>query len=87
MPDDHAPTMHTKVYAPFKVYFDGPAASVSASNELGPFDVLPKHRSFITLLKSGDLTVRVPGKQEFKMLIARGVMHVKADEVRIFLDV
>lgn len=84
---DDAPTMHAKVYAPFNVYFDGQAASISASNELGPFDVLPQHRSFITLLKSGDLTLRLPGKKEFKMTIARGVMHVKSDEVRVFLDV
>ena len=79
--------MHTKVYAPFKVYFDGQSASVSASNELGAFDVLPRHRNFITLLQPGDLTVRSPGKQEFKMPISKGVMHVKSDEVRVFLDV
>lgn len=87
MSEEHAETMHAKVYAPFKVYFDGQAASVSASNELGAFDVLPKHRNFITLLRSGDITVRVPGKPEFKMPIAKGVMHVKSDEVRVFLDV
>ena len=84
---DEAPTMHAKVYAPFKVYFEGQAASISALNELGPFDVLPKHRNFITLLKPGDLTVRLPGKREVKMTIAKGVMHVKSNEVRVFLDV
>ncbi len=87
MSDEHVPTMHAKVYAPFKVYFDGQAASISASNELGAFDVLPKHRNFITLLRPGDLTVIVPGKPEFKMPIAKGVMHVKSDEIRVFLDV
>ncbi|HVS78779.1 MAG TPA: hypothetical protein VHD84_00615 [Candidatus Saccharimonadales bacterium] len=81
------PTMHTKVYAPFKVYYDGPALSVSAANLVGPFDILPRHRNFITLLKPGNVTVRPPGKPDFVMPISKGVMHVKADEVRIFLDV
>ena len=37
------PTMAVKVYAPFKVYFEGDAMSVSAVNDTGPFDILPKH--------------------------------------------
>lgn len=87
MADTKQPTMLTKVYAPFKVYFDGQAISVSASNQVGPFDVLPHHRNFITLLEAGDLTVRAPGRPDLRMPIAKGVMHVKTDEVRIFLDV
>lgn len=79
--------MHAKVYGPFKVYYDGQALSVSAANLVGAFDVLPHHRNFITLLEAGDITVRVPNKQDFKMPISKGVMHVKSDEVRVFLDV
>ncbi len=79
--------MRVKVYAPFRVYFDGPAESVSAKNQVGPFDVLPHHRNFITLLEPGDITVRIPGKDNFAMGISRGIMHVRADDVRVFLDV
>ena len=81
------PTMHVKIYAPFKVYFDGQVLSISANNQLGAFDILPHHRNFITLLEPGDLTVRIPEKNDLKMPISKGVMHVKADEVRVFLDV
>ncbi len=87
MADTKTPTMHAKVYAPFKVYFDGQAYSVSAANGVGPFDVLPRHRSFITLLEPGSLTVRVPGKSDMVMPITKGIMHVKSDEVKVFLDV
>jgi F0F1-type ATP synthase epsilon subunit len=79
--------MHAKIYAPFKVYFDAPALSISANNRVGPFDVLPHHRNFITLLEPGQITVRVPGKSDFELHIAKGIMHVKADEVKVFLDV
>ncbi|HET9721725.1 MAG TPA: hypothetical protein VFP32_01710 [Candidatus Saccharimonadales bacterium] len=82
-----APQMHVKVYAPFKVYFDGEASSVSAINRVGPFDVLPRHHNFITLLQRGKVTVRLAGKNDFVMAIDKGVMHVKADEVKVFLDV
>ena len=82
-----ATTMRVKIYAPFKVYFDGMAKSITASNRIGPFDVLPQHHSFISLLESGEVLVRAQGKEDFKMSINRGIMHVKADFVRVFLDV
>ena len=80
-------TMRVKIYAPFKVYFDSQANSLTAVNRVGPFDILPRHHNFISLLEPGDVTVRVDGQQDFKMPITKGVMHVKADFVRIFLDV
>ena len=78
--------MHVKVYAPFKVYFDGDAQSISAINDTGPFDILPKHHNFMTLINAGDVVVRSE-KGEEKIPIQRGIMHVKADEVVEFLDV
>lgn len=80
-------TMHVKVYAPFKVYFDGEAESISAVNDTGPFDILPKHHNFMTLVSSGDVIVRTAGGNEEKIPINRGIMHVKADEIVVFLDV
>lgn len=79
-------TMHVKVYAPFKVYFDGEANSISAVNDTGAFDILPKHHNFMTLLNAGDIIVRTDGNEE-AIKVARGIMHVKADEVVVFLDV
>lgn len=78
--------MHVKVYAPFKTYFDGEALSISAVNDTGPFDILPKHHNFMTLINEGDVIVR-SDKGEEKVPIQRGIMHVKADEVIVFLDV
>lgn len=83
---DGRPIVHIKVYSPFKNYFDGEAFSISAENDTGPFDILPKHHNFMTLLNPCDLVIDSPtGEQRIK--ITRGVMHVKADLVTIFLDV
>jgi len=80
------PTMHVKVYSPFKVYFDGEAQSISAVNDTGPFDILPQHHNFMTLLNACEVIVRTSHTEE-KMQINKGVMHVKADQVIVFLDV
>ena len=79
--------MHIKVYSPFHTYFDDRATSISAHNETGPFDILPGHRNFMTLVSACELTIRTESTGEQKIKIARAVMHVKADEVRVFLDV
>ena len=78
--------MHVRIHAPYKVYYDGPAQSITAANDTGPFDILPRHHNFMTLLSTCDIIVR-HGEEQEKISIQRGVMHVKADEVIVFLDV
>jgi F0F1-type ATP synthase epsilon subunit len=78
--------MHVKVYGPFKTYFDGQAVSISAINETGPFDILPRHHNFMTLLNACEVIVRSNSNEE-RIKINRGIMHVKADKVVVFLDV
>jgi hypothetical protein len=80
-------SMEVKVYSPFKDYYDGPAFSISAENTTGPFDILPTHHNFITLLSPCDLMVRTVNKGDQKIRIGGGIMHVKADRVIVFLDV
>ena len=81
-----APTMQVKVYSPFQVFFDEAAHSISGVNDTGPFDILPRHHNFITLLKAGELVIQtLHGEQRIR--ISGGIMHVKADKVIVFLDV
>jgi len=80
------PQMEVKIHTPFKVYFDDLAESVTAVNDTGTFDILPKHHNFMTLLNKGYVIVRHDNKEE-KIAIVRGIMHVKADKVIVFLDV
>lgn len=82
-----APTMHVKVHSPFKVYYDADAASLSAVNRTGPFDILPKHKNFMTLVSPCSLVVRAHGKPDFNLPVTRAVMHVKSDQITVFLDV
>jgi len=78
--------MSVKVYSPYKVYYDGDARSISAESLTGPFDILPKHHNFITLLVPCELVVRSQQGDE-NIAIGGGIMHVKADDITVFLDV
>jgi F0F1-type ATP synthase epsilon subunit len=80
------PTMDIKVYAPFKVYYEGEGYSVTAVNESGPFDVLPHHHNFLCMLLPCELVIQTPYETK-KVKIARALMHVREDKVTIFVDV
>lgn len=81
------PTMAVKVYAPFQVYFEGDAYSVSALNDTGPFDILPRHKNFLCMLAPCTLTIEPVGTATKRIKVHRALMHVKADSVAVFMDV
>ncbi len=81
------PSMAVKVYAPFQVYFEGDAYSVSAVNATGPFDILPRHKNFLCMLVPCKLTVQPVSGDTKTIKIHRALMHVKADRVVVFMDV
>lgn len=80
-------SMQVKVYSPFNDYYEGSAFSLSAENATGPFDILPTHHNFISLLSACEVIVRTVNKGEQRIRISGGLMHVKADRVIVFLDV
>ena len=80
------PTMAIKVYAPFKVYFEGEGHSISAVNATGPFDILPRHHNFLCMLVPCTLMIEtLEGQKTVK--VSRALMHVKADRVTVFMNV
>lgn len=79
-------TLHVKVASPYQIYFDQPALSISGNNLTGPFDILPGHHNFITLLDRGELVIRTINDEQ-KIKINGGVMHVKSDMATVFLDI
>jgi F0F1-type ATP synthase epsilon subunit len=81
------PIMVVKIASPFKAYFDEKGYSISAQNATGPFDILPRHHNFITLLTACELIVRPVNGNEQRFRISGGMMHVKADQVTVFLDI
>lgn len=84
---DKKNVLHIKIHSPFRTYFDGNAVSISAVNDTGPFDILAHHHKFMTILNPGEVIVRGDGEQQQRYKIDRGIMHVRDNQVTVFLDV
>jgi F-type H+-transporting ATPase subunit epsilon len=84
---EEKPTMGVKIYSPFHVYYDQDSYSISGVNRTGPFDILPHHHNFMTLLDPCELMIMPINGAEQRVRISGGLMHVKADKVTVFLDV
>lgn len=80
-------SLHVKIYSPFNTYYDGEAESISAENDTGPFDVLLGHKRFLTLLNPCEIIIRRKAAENETVKITRGMMHVKENQVVVYLDV
>jgi hypothetical protein len=79
--------MRVHIHSPYRNYYDGIAFSLSAESATGPFDILPHHHNFISLLPACDIIIRTVDQGERRIRISGGILHVKADQVVVFLDV
>lgn len=80
-------TMNVKVYAPFTVYYEGEAEVVSAVNAVGPFDIMQGHHNFLCMLVPCALSIKKADGTIKKVKISRALMHVKQNQVDVFVDV
>jgi F-type H+-transporting ATPase subunit epsilon len=79
--------IHAKVYSPFRTYYDDVARSLSAVSKTGPFDILPKHHNFISLLEPCDVQIVTQSGDKRTIKIAGGILHVRDNRAVIMLDV
>lgn len=80
------PRLHARVLSPTQTLYDGAALSVSATNKVGPFDILADHANFFSLLTEGDIAINT-GYQSFTFPIHKGIVKVKNNEVTLFIDI
>mgnify|MGYP000859539573 CR=1 FL=1 len=80
-----SPTLHVIARAPFHLYYDGPALSLSAENKVGKFDVLPEHADFFSMLKPCEVTIETE-TEEITFPLRTGMLTVRNDEVMLFVN-
>lgn len=68
------------------VAWEGEAIVVSSINSVGPFDVLPQHSNFISIIKNR-IVVTKPDKSKQEFNVGSGVMQVRENKVMIYLGV
>lgn len=80
------PSLSVIARAPFEVYFEGPAKVVSGSNKVGPFDILPGHADFFSMLLPGDIIVEPLEGEPVTFSISNGIITVRDDEALLFVN-
>lgn len=71
--------------APFNLYYEGEAQSVTAANKVGEFDILPGHADFFSVLVSGEVIIETGGEPT-KFEINNGIVTVRDNEVMMFVN-
>lgn len=66
--------------------FQGPVDTISSFNDKGPFDILPEHENFISLINKA-VIIHLPGKQEKRIEVESGVLKVRENNVEVYLGI
>lgn len=72
--------------SPFKLYFDGSAQALSATNRVGNFDILPGHADFFSMLEPGTIEIQVSGKEPVIIEASNGILTVRNNEALLFVN-
>jgi F0F1-type ATP synthase epsilon subunit len=78
-------TLSVIARAPFHIYYEGPAQSVSAVNRVGAFDILPDHADFFSILSPGEIIIET-GSDPIVFNAHNGIIAVRNNEVMLFVN-
>ena len=84
-PSTDKATLNVIARAPFHVYYEGPAETVSARNRVGEFDILPEHADFFSILEPGEVSIGT-GTEPITFVIHNGIVAVRNNEVMLFVN-
>lgn len=81
-----ADVLQVRINSPEKLLWEGEAISVSSKNSQGPFDILPYHTNFVTILE--DVVIKVNTGHEIKdFTFPHSVMYVHSNRVYIYTNI
>jgi len=85
----HADQADLQVIArsPFHIYYEGVARCVSGANRVGPFDVLPGHADFFSIMTPGEVAIETTsGAEPVTFQIHSGIITVRDNQVMLFAN-
>ena len=85
--DNDSPKLAVTARAPFHVYYEGDAEVVSAVNSVGPFDILPGHADFFSVLTPCEVTIQKASGEPVSFDIRSGIMTVRDNHVMLFANI
>ena len=75
------------ITSPDERLWEGQAHSITTENSKGPFDILPGHANFITMIKGKPLTIRTGGKPYQIFNYKSFVLAVNSGKVSIYANI
>lgn len=71
---------------PERTAFEGNAKAISSFNTTGPFDILPYHANFISIIKDTVIIHKEDGSQE-KIALQEGIVKAHEDTIHILIGI
>jgi F0F1-type ATP synthase epsilon subunit len=71
--------------SPFNLYYEGPGESLSATNRVGKFDILPGHADFFSILTPGEIIIETESKPVV-IDADNGILTVRDNQVMLFVN-
>lgn len=86
MSKSESKTLNVIARAPFEVYYEGEALSLSAINRVGEFDILPGHADFFSVLSPCEVLIETAG-EPIQFTINNGILTVRDDNAMLFVNI
>ena len=78
-------TFHLVISSVGETYFDGAAASATLPGSDGELTVLAHHEPFVTTMKSGVITVRLPEGETRKFETENGILEFSGNRAVVLM--
>lgn len=79
-------TIEVKITSPREIVWQGRAAAVSSENSQGPFDILPDHANFVTLVKDTPIVLHFKNNKSEQFSFKRAVVHNENNTVTVYAE-
>jgi len=77
--------LEVQIISPQKKVFEGKCSSVSSVNSVGPFDILPEHENFISLIRQYVSVVSNGEMRKFD--IKDAVLKADSNQIHVFVGI
>ena len=78
--------LKVRISSPDAVIWEGDAISVSSINSQGPFDILPYHTNFITIVENQPIKIHTPVKWE-EFTYTNAIIYNRKNTVLIYTNI
>ena len=81
-----ADKLKVKINSPAKILWEGEAEWVSSINSQGPFDILPLHTNFVTIIENQKIRINT-GKEVTEYTFPHSVIYAHSNHVFIYTNI